>query len=115
MSMSDQEISFFNGLMPADPLWKIAPTRDEEGKSFVDFMMIIPRLKRKPQAYIEKTLNDIQMVLNQYSNDVVFANMNLKINCLWISHRHRPGFCQELAAAIRHRVPEAMLVSDVQR
>ena len=113
--MPNQEINFFNGMMPGGPLWKIAPTRDEDGKSFIDFMMIIPRLKKKPQKYIDNTLKDIQMVLSQYSNVVVFANMNLKINCLWISHRAQPGLCQELAAAIRHRVPEAMLVGDTSR
>ncbi len=113
--MSDQEISFFNGLMPGGPLWKIAPTRDEDGKSFVDFMMVIPKLKKKPQNYIERTLHEINLVLCQYSNVVVFANMNLKINCLWISHKAQPGICQEIAAAIRHRVPEAMLVGDLAR
>lgn len=113
--MSSQEINFFSGIVPGGPLWKIAPTRDENGKSFIDFMMIIPKLKKKPQKYIDRTLNDIQMVLSQYSNVVVFANMNLKINCLWISHKAQPGLCQELAAAIRHRVPEAMLVADTSR
>jgi hypothetical protein len=113
--MSNQEINAFNGLMPGGPLWKVAPTRDENGKSFVDFMMIIPKLKKKPKNYIERTLKDIEMVLTQHSDMVVFANMNLKINCLWISHKAQPGFCQELATAIRHVVPEAMLVGDLSR
>ena len=113
--MSDQEVSFFKGMMPAGPLWKVAPTRDENGDSFVDFMMIIPKLKKKPQKYIDKTLSDIQMVLNQYSNEVVFANINLKINCLWISHKATPGICKELVSAIRKYVPEATLVGDAAR
>ncbi len=113
--MSSQEIDVFGGMMPGGPLWKIAPTRDENGKSFVDFMMIIPKLKKKPQNYIERTLKDIELVLHQYADKVVFANMNLQINCLWVSHKPQPGLCQELAAAIRHRVPEAMLVGDLAR
>ena len=113
--MSDQQISFFNGLMPGAPLWKIAPTRDENGKSFVDFMMIIPKLKKKPQAYIDQTLKDIQMVLARYNHVVVFADMNLKINCLWISHKPQPGLAKELVSAIRQYVPEAMLVGDMAR
>lgn len=113
--MTDQNIDFFNGIMPGEPLYKLAPTRDENGKSFVDFMLIIPKLKKKPQKYIDQTLKDIQMVLSRYSQDVVFANMDLKINCLWISHRPRPGFCRELTAAIRQYVPEAMLVGDIAR
>jgi len=111
--MSDSEIGLFKGLMPGGPLWKVAPTRDENGKSFVDFMMIIPKLKKKPQKYIDRTLKDIQKVLSQYSHVVVFADMNLKINCLWISHKAQPGLGKELVSAIRQYVPEAMLVGDV--
>ena len=55
------------------------------------------------------------MVLNQYSHVVVFANINMKINCLWISHKHQPGVCQELVSAIRKYVPEAALVGDTAR
>jgi len=113
--MSDQKIDMFRGVVPGEPLYKIAPTRDENGKSFVDFMLIIPKLKKKPQNYIDQTLKDIQMVLSRYSQDVVFANMDLKINCLWVSHRARPGLCMELTSAIRQYVPEAMLVGDVSR
>ena len=113
--MTDQNIGFFNGITPAGPLWQVAPTRDENGNSFIDFMMIIPKLKKKPQTYIDKTLRDIQMVLSQYRHVVVFANMNLKINCLWISHKAQPGLCQELSAAIRRYVPEATLVGDTSR
>lgn len=113
--MTDQNIDIFSGIVPAEPLWKIAPTRDAEGKSYVDFMMIIPKLKTKPRQYIDSTLNRIQMVLSQYSHVVVFANMNLKINCLWVSHKAQPGLCTELAQAIRHQVPEATLVGDFRR
>jgi len=113
--MSNQNIDMFKGVLPGEPLYKIAPTRDENGKSFVDFMLIIPKLKKKPQIYIDRTLKDIQMVLSRYSSDVVFANMDLKINCLWVSHKPKPGLCKELTTAIRQYVPEAMLVGDVSR
>lgn len=113
--MSDQKIDMFKGVMPGEPLYKLVPTRDENGISFVDFMLIIPKLKKKPKDYIDRTLKDIQMVLSRYSQDVVFANMDLKINCLWISHRPVPGLCKELTSAIRQYVPEAMLVGDIAR
>lgn len=113
--MADQKIDMFKGILPGEPLYKMAPTRDENGQSFVDFMLIIPKLKKKPQEYIDRTLKDIQMVLNQYSRDVVFANMDLKINCLWVSYKPKPGLCKELIEAIRRYVPEAMLVGDVSR
>ena len=113
--MNDQNIDMFKGVVPGEPLYKIAPTRDENGISFVDFMLVIPKLKKKPQHYIDRTLNDIQMVLSRYSTDVVFANMDLKINCLWVSHKPRPGLCKDLISEIREYVPEAMLVGDVPR
>lgn len=113
--MSEKKIDMFKGILPGEPLYKLAPTRDENGRSFVDFMLIIPKLKKKPQGYIDRTLMDIQMVLSRYQNEVVFANMDMKINCLWISHKPRPGFCQELTSAIRQYVPEAMLVGDIAR
>ena len=53
--MSDQKIDMFKGILPGEPLYKLAPTRDENGRSFVDFMLIIPKLKKKPKAYIEQT------------------------------------------------------------
>ena len=113
--MSDQDLSFFNGMTPSEPLWKLAPTRDEDGKSFVDFIMLIPKLKVKPRSHIESTLGKIHMVLSQYSHVVVFADINLKINCLWVSHKAQPGLCTELAEAIRCQVPEALLIGDSRR
>ncbi|VAW57754.1 hypothetical protein MNBD_GAMMA07-2232 [hydrothermal vent metagenome] len=113
--MSNQYLNIFKGVEPGVPLYKLAPTRDENGISFIDFMLIIPKLKKKPQNYIDRTLKDIHMVLSRYGSDVVFANMDLKINCLWVSHRPKPGLCKELTSAIRQYVPEAMLVGDISR
>lgn len=113
--MSELKLSFFNGLAPSEPLWKLAPTRDEDGKSFVDFIMIIPKLKNKPRSTINATLDKIHLVLSQYSHVVVFADINLKINCLWVSHKCQPGMCTELSAAIQRQVPEALLVGDSRR
>jgi len=41
----------------------------------------------------------------------VFADLNLKLNLLWISLRPRQGAIAEISAAIRIWVPEAMLVA----
>ena len=113
--MSEQKLSFFNGLTPSEPLWKLAPTRNENGKSFVDFIMLIPKLKKKPPSYIDSTLGKIHMVLSQYNHVVVFADINLKINCLWVTHKAQPGLCTELFEAIRRQVPEALLVGDTRK
>jgi hypothetical protein len=95
--------------VPGLPLWQLAPTRDTAGGRLTDFMMLIPRLRSRPRAEIERASRDIQAVLALHQ-DVVFADLNLKLNLLWVSLRPRPGAISELVAAIRLRVPEAVLV-----
>lgn len=95
---------------PAEPLWKRVPTRDPDGHPFSDFMMLIPRLRTRPSTVIEATIAEIQAVLEHYRRVVVFADLNLKLNVLWVSVRPVPGICLELPTAIKSRVPEAVLV-----
>ena len=95
---------------PGLPLWQLAPTHDASGRLLTDFMMLIPRLRTRPPLEIERASRDIQAVLALH-HDVVFADLNLKLNLLWVSLRPRPGAISELVAAIRLRVPEAVLVA----
>jgi hypothetical protein len=99
------------GMHPAEPLWKRAPSRDERGRPLSDFMMIIPKLSRRPTQYIRDTLREIEGVLARYGDAVVFADVNLRLNTLWVTVRPIPGICLELPAALKHRVPEALLVA----
>jgi hypothetical protein len=98
------------GQGPGVPLWQLAPTHDPGGRLLTDFMMLIPRLRTRPQHEIERASRDIQAVLSLHQ-DVVFADLNLKLNLLWVSLRPRPGAISELVAAIRLRVPDAVLVA----
>lgn len=97
--------------LPAEPLWKRAPSRDECGRPLGDFMMIIPRLSGRSGPHIQHTLEVIDSVLNEFHHAVVFADMNLHLNILWVTVRPIPGVCLELAAALKIRVPEALLVT----
>ena len=103
-------LTTFSGSGPGLPLWQVAPTHDTSGRLLTDFMMLIPRLRSRPPVEIERALRDIQAVLALHQ-DVVFADLNLKLNLLWVSLRPRPGAISELVAAIRLRVPEAVLVA----
>lgn len=98
------------GGSPGVPLWQIAPTRDSEGRLLTDFMMLIPRLREKPRVEIERTSLRIHDILARH-REVVFADLNLKLNLLWISLRPRQGAISEISAAIRIWVPEAVLVA----
>lgn len=89
------------------PLWQLAPTRDSAGRRLTDFMMLIPRPHSRPLFEIERTSREIQAVLALHQ-DVVFADLNLKLNLLWVSLRPRQWAISELVAAIRLRVPEAV-------
>jgi hypothetical protein len=44
---------------------------------------------------------------------VVFANLDMKLNTLWVSFKNEPGLFMEIIAAVKHSVPEALLVGDM--
>jgi hypothetical protein len=96
---------------PAEPLWKVVPTRDEDGQPLSDFMMLIPGLRSRPEHQIQARLDEIHCALVQFQ-EVVFANLNLRLNLLWVSVRIRRRVILEIATAIRSRVPEAVLIAD---
>jgi len=98
-------------LEPAGPLWKRAPTRDRDGRPLSDFMMLIPGLSKRPAVQLEQVLDTIRSVLARYGDAVVFADLNLRLNVLWVSVRPIPGICLELAAALNSAVPESRLVA----
>ncbi len=99
-------------LLPAEPLWKRVPVRDADGTTLSDFMMIIPRLRQRRREEIVAITDRIEAVLRRYGKAVVFADLNLSLNLLWVSVRPVPGICLELPAAIKVRVPEALLVAE---
>ena len=96
-------------LEPGTPLWQVVPTRGADGRSLADFMMLIPKLNKRPRHIIDITLCNLQKALEPCP-DVVFVNFNLKINVLWVSVTCRHGLILELVDAIQRRVPEAKLV-----
>ena len=96
---------------PAEPLYKRLPHEDEDGRPLTNFMMIIPRLRCQPQHIVQQTIHKIEKVLDRHSNIVVFADLNLKLNVLWVIVRPVPGSCWNLPMAINNEVPEALLVA----
>ena len=98
-------------LSPAEPLWQRVPTRDDEGRLLGDFMMLIPRLNSFSNTKMQEVICKLDKLLGLYHEYVVFADLNLKLNVLWVSHRQRSGLGLELAAAIHLCIPEAKLVA----
>lgn len=97
-------------LEPGTPLWQIVPTRGADGRPLADFMMLVPKLNKRPQHIIDITLFNLQQALEPCP-DVVFVNFNMKLNLLWVSVNCRNGLILELVSVIQKRVPEAMLVA----
>jgi hypothetical protein len=98
-------------LIPAEPLWQRAPTHDSEGNLLSDFMMLIPKLRQRPHDQINQTLRRLQAALDLYKNTVVFVDLNLRLNVLWVSVKPVPGICLDLPTTIKSYVPEALLVA----
>ncbi|HKK04505.1 MAG TPA: hypothetical protein VKA50_01525 [Gammaproteobacteria bacterium] len=98
-------------LQPAEPLWKRVPTRDDTGGRLSDFMMLVRGLNKQSHTRIQRIVDDIEQTLQTYGNTVYFADLNLKLNLLWVSVRAVPGICLELPTAINLRVPEAVLIA----
>ncbi len=96
---------------PSKPLWQRVPSHDEHGQRLSDFMMVIPGLKKRHPDEIRGVLEAMAAVLQRYDDVVMYADMNLKINTLWVTIRPRIGMCLEIPAAIKVAVPEAMLVA----
>lgn len=92
------------------PLWQRVPGRNAEGRPYNDFMMFAPGLNRRSAAEQEAVVILVRGVLKQYEGQVVFAELNLKINVLWVSMQNRAGLMAELVAALRRKVPEFHLV-----
>ena len=110
--MDKTELKLSVDLSPAKPLWKLAPTRDENGGPVSDVLIIIPKLKTRPEQYIKDTLANIEFALKQYSNEILFANLDMKLNTLWVSFKAVPGIYVDIVATLKNSVPEAVLVGD---
>ncbi len=100
-----QTVSFTAG----EPLHERVPTRDEQGRLLSDFMMLIPGLREWPKGRFNDRVAGIQAVLGGFS-EVVFADLNVPLNLLWVSVKAKPGIISAVAASIQHRVPEARVI-----
>ncbi|HID82941.1 MAG TPA: hypothetical protein EYH06_07390 [Chromatiales bacterium] len=101
-----------SGIEPNTPLWQRVPKTDDQGRLLSDFMMLIPGLRHRGRQQIKSTVEKLSAVLARYQHVVVFADLNLRLNLLWVSIRTQPGLCLELPAAIKEAVPEALLIAN---
>ena len=97
----------------SEPLHKRAPVFDEDGRALSDFMVLFPGLRDKPLPQREAALRAIHAVLCSFDHAVVFAEVNLRLNLLWVSIRPLTGVRLEIAGALQAHLPEARLISHI--
>lgn len=97
-------------IQTAEPLWQRVPTRTESGELVADFMMLIKRLKHLHQNKQREIFTRLHEILTGYAGVILFAEVNVQMGTLWVSHRPRPGLGLEIAALIHHCIPEAKLI-----
>ena len=99
-----------DAIAPAEPLWRVAPTRAADGRCLADFMMLIPGLATGTQGARRHVIDSIRGVCECFGESVAFAEVNYRLNILWVSVAAEPGLTGRVAAAIRQQVPTARLV-----
>ncbi|VAW99890.1 hypothetical protein MNBD_GAMMA22-1912 [hydrothermal vent metagenome] len=99
-------------IYPNEPLWKRVPTHDEQGALLADFMMLIPGLNKSSHIDFLNTIDSLNKLFTQYNKHVVFIDLNVKLNLLWVSVKSHPGICLELPTMIKNIVPNAILVAN---
>ncbi|MGB0713148.1 MAG: hypothetical protein ACPGUC_06260 [Gammaproteobacteria bacterium] len=97
---------------PSDPLWKRAPTEDANGRMAADFMMLIPKLNRRLPADREACIRTLDLVMRAHDDRIIFADLNLGLNLLWISFRPADGVIADIVDDIQRHVPSALLIAN---
>ncbi len=96
-------------LLRNEPLHERVPTHDEEGNMLGDFMMLFPGLRDQAESILRSKVDILAEILSQYK-EVVFVDLNVPLNLLWVSIKHKPGLVLELSTYVKSRIPEAKLV-----
>jgi len=112
--ISGRAVRFANLLLENHlPLHQRVPTRDEAGRLLTDFMVLIPGLRDRSGHEFNDILSRLQAIMSDFS-EVVFVDLNLPLNLLWVSLRPRAGVILELFGVLQHYVPEARLIGHHQ-
>ena len=111
--MKSPRVTLLPILDASEPLRKRVPMVDENGEVLTDFMVIIPGLRKKPQIHIQEIMSELHRILGLFAEAVVFAELNLALNLLWVSIKPIDGVRFEITNAIRSSIPSARLVSHV--
>lgn len=91
------------------PLYERVPPHDEYGRPLSDFIMLIPGLRELTGKVFQDKVTTLEAVLRQF-REVVFIDLNVPLNLLWVSVRAKPGVILDIATTVKCYMPEALLV-----
>ena len=94
---------------PSQPLYQWVPTRAKDGWPSSDFTGLIPGIRDLPEAEIAEWVSGLRAVLERY-RQVVFADLNIYLNLLWVTLIPERGLIPDMMSALRQKVPEGRLV-----
>lgn len=98
------------GVGAHEPLHARVPTHGEDGRPLSDFMMLFPGLRERPRDELARCANGLGALLGAH-DEVVFADLNIPLNLLWVSVLPKPGIITAIASSIQQHFPEALLVA----
>lgn len=98
--------------LPGGEMWRHVPKRDQHGRRCTDFMMLLPSLRSGEPIHHQHALSVVDQISSEYGERLIYADLNLKLNLLWISVAGQPGLCREIAWAIQDAIPSALLVGN---
>lgn len=104
-----QELRGAPSWQAGQPLWQRVPKRDEVGRLLADFTMFAPGLKGRLPSELGAWLVLVEGALKRFGSLVVFADFNLQIQLLWVSHEARPGLGLQIVDGLRSVAPELLL------
>ena len=98
-------------LRPGNPLWQRVPTRDRRGRHCIDFMLLIPGIKRYSPAAREAQWLKLRDSLAPFESSLEYVDFNQQLGLIWVSLKPVPGIVKVVVLAIQQQLPEARLVA----
>jgi hypothetical protein len=73
-------------------------------------MVLLPGLRLGLEPVVQRVTAQLMAVLDGFGEQVLFAELNLKLGLLWISVAAEPGLCHQVAQTVRGQLPETRVV-----
>lgn len=95
---------------PGGPLYERAPTRATAGRPVSDMMLLLPGLKQGLEPVVSRVSAELSAILATFGDQVLFAELNLKLGLLWVTVPGELGLCHQVAESVRAHLPETRVV-----